>query len=171
MSLDLGGIGKGFAADEAQAVLRAHGIARALVAAGGDVVLSGPPPDRPAWTVEIALPEPLRAGATPLELHDAAVSTSGDAQQWVTLDGVRYSHIVDPRTGLALTGPSAATVIAPTGTASDALATAVSVLDVVEALALVDATPGAAARIVRHGAQPVESRLWKGGNHATARVH
>jgi thiamine biosynthesis lipoprotein len=159
MSLDLGGIGKGFAADEAQAVLRAHGITRALVAAGGDVVLSGPPPDRPAWTVEIALPEPLRAGATPLELHDAAVSTSGDARQWVTLDGVRYSHIVDPRTGLALTGPSAATVIAPTGTASDALATAVSVLDVAEALALIERTPGAAARITRRGREAL-SKGW-----------
>jgi FAD:protein FMN transferase len=152
MRLDLGGIGKGFAADEAQAVLRARGITRALVAAGGDVVVSGPPPDRAGWSVDIALPKPLRkAAARPLLLHDAAVSTSGDAAQWVTLEGVRYSHIVDPRTGMALTGPSAATVIARTGTESDALATAVSVLSLPEALALVEATPGAAARIAREG--------------------
>lgn len=178
MRLDLGGIAKGFAADEAQAVLRAHGITRALVAAGGDVVVSGPPPDRPGWSVEIALPAPLHdPAAPPLELRDAAVSTSGDAEQFVTIEGVRYSHIVDPRTGMALTGRSGATVIAPTGTASDALATTASVLGVNEALALVEATPGAAACLAREGPAGVEraqSRLWKekgGGTHASARVH
>lgn len=176
MRLDLGGIGKGFAADETQAVLRGRGITRALVAAGGDVVVSGPPPDQPGWSVEIALPEPLRDGdAATLTLRDAAVSTSGDAAQWVTLDGIRYSHIVDPRTGMALTGPSAATVIAPTGTASDALATAVSVLDVDTALTLVEATPGASARIVRQnrsGAETVQSKNWPatGGDHATTSI-
>ena len=177
MRLDLGGIAKGFAADEAQAVLRAHGVTRALVAAGGDVVVSGPPPGRTGWSVEIALPAPLRAPLAPaLELRDAAVSTSGDAEQFVTLGGVRYSHIVDPRTARALTGRSAATVIAPRGTVSDALATAASVLDVERALALVEATPGAAAWFAREGpagVERVESRLWKerGGSHASARVH
>ena len=66
MRLDLGGIAKGFAADEAQAVLRAHGITRALVAAGGDIVVSGPPLDREGWSVEVALPPPLHdPGGTP----------------------------------------------------------------------------------------------------------
>lgn len=176
MRLDLGGIGKGLAADEAQAALRAHGIERALVAAGGDVVVSAPPPGRAGWSVEVALPPPLgEPAAAPLVLSQAAVSTSGDAQQWVTLGGVRYSHIVDPRTAMALTGPSAATVIAPTGTVSDALATAVSVLDVAEALALIEATPGAAARIAREGRSGVrtlQSKRWgaTGGDHAATRV-
>jgi thiamine biosynthesis lipoprotein len=175
MRLDLGGIGKGLAADQAQAALRRHGITRALVAAGGDVVVSGSPPDRAGWSVEVALPAPLGEEGAPLLLRDAAVSTSGDAEQWVTLDGVRYSHIVDPRTAMALTGPSAATVIAPTGTASDALATAASVLDLPEALALVEATPGAAARIARGergSVRTVFSGRWKaGGAHAASRVH
>ncbi len=164
MRLDLGGIAKGYAADEAQAVLRAHGVARALVAAGGDVVVSGPPPGRTGWTVEIALPGPLRDPLLPaLELRDAAVSTSGDAEQSVTLDGVRYSHIVDPRTGMALAGRSAATVIAPRGTASDALATAVSVLGPADGLALVESTPGAAACVAREspaGVERVVSKRW-----------
>ena len=66
MRLDLGGIAKGFAADEALAVLGAHGITRALVAAGGDIVVSGPPLDREGWSVEVALPPPLHdPGGTP----------------------------------------------------------------------------------------------------------
>jgi thiamine biosynthesis lipoprotein len=176
MRLDLGGIAKGFAADEAQAVLKAHGITRALVAAGGDIVTSGPPPDRQGWSVGVALPPPLHEpGAPPLELRDAAVSTSGDAEQFVILGGVRYSHIVDPRSGMALTGRSGVTVIARTGTEADALATAVSVLGPQRGVDLVEATPGAAARIAREGAsdvERVESRLWKerGGMHAATRV-
>jgi thiamine biosynthesis lipoprotein len=176
MRLDVGGIAKGFAADEAQAVLRTHGISRALVAAGGDVVVSGPPPDRAGWSVEIALAAPLHdPAALPLELRDTAVSTSGDAEQFVTLDGVRYSHIVDPRTGMALTGRSGVAVISRAGADSDALATAVSVLGPERGLELVDATPGAAAWIAREGPAGVErvhSRLWKerGGRHAATRV-
>ena len=164
MRLDLGGIAKGFAADEAQAVLRAHGVTSALVAAGGDVVVSGPPPGRAGWSVEIALPAPLRDPlAPPLELREAAVSTSGDAEQYVVLDGVRYSHIVDPRTGMALAGRSAAAVIAPRGTVSDALATAVSVLGPADGVALVESTPGAAAWSAREspaGVDRVVSRRW-----------
>ena len=176
MRLDLGGIAKGFAADEAQAVLRAHGITSALVAAGGDIVVSGPPPDREGWSVEVALPPPLHdPGGSPLELRDAAVSTSGDAEQFVTLGGVRHSHIVDPRTGMALTGRSGVTVIARTGTEADALATAVSVLGPRRGVELVEATPGAAARIAREGpagVERLESRRWKerGGRHAATRV-
>jgi thiamine biosynthesis lipoprotein len=183
MRLDLGGIAKGFAADEAQAVLRAHGITRALVAAGGDIVVSAPPPAQAGWSVDIVLPEPLRdPGQPPLVLRDAAVSTSGDAEQFVTLDGVRYSHILDPRTGRPLTGREGVTVIAPTGTASDALATAVSVLGPARGLELVDATPGAAARIAREtpaGVERLHSKRWssvvfplpQGGSDEATSVH
>ena len=125
MLLDLGGIGKGFAADEALAVLRRHGAGRALVELGGDIVVGDPPPDRNGW--EIRLQD--AAGAPPVvELVDAAISTSGDAVQFVELDGVRYSHVVDPRTGVALRDQFAVTVIAPTGLLSDPLATALGVL-------------------------------------------
>jgi thiamine biosynthesis lipoprotein len=164
MQLDLGGIAKGDAADEAQAVLRAHGITRALVAAGGDVVVTGAPPGRRGWTVAVSLPAPLLDPALPpLELTDAAVSTSGDAEQFVVIDGVRYSHIVDPRTGLGLAGRSAAAVVARHGAAADALATAVSVMEPDAALALVEAA-GAAAWIARDtpsGVRWTESRDWR----------
>ena len=145
MKLDLGGIAKGFAADEALKVLRdQHKITRALVAAAGDVRIGDPPPGRTGWRVAIA---PLRTGteaAVPLLLlANRAVSTSGDAEQFVEIEGVRYSHIVDPRTGLGVVGRASATVVAPTATTTDALATALSVLGPAEGAGLVSQTPGA----------------------------
>jgi thiamine biosynthesis lipoprotein len=151
MLLDLGGIAKGYAADAALAVLREHGIRSALVAAGGDIVVGEPPPHAAAWRIGIApLDDPQRPPTRTLALVRAAVSTSGDAEQFVEIDGVRYSHILDPRTGLGLTGRRSVTVIAPDGTTSDSLATAVSVLPVAEGLKLADAVPGTAALILIH---------------------
>jgi thiamine biosynthesis lipoprotein len=140
MLLDLGGIAKGHAADEAQAVLKKHGIKSALVAAGGDVVVSAAPPGTEGWTVGIApLDHPDKPPTRFLLLKDAAVSTSGDAEQFVEIDGKRYSHIVDPKTGVGLIGHASVTVVAPNGTASDSLATAVSVLGPDKGLKLIDA--------------------------------
>jgi len=147
MQLDLGGIGKGFAADEAAAMLKDLGYPNTLVALGGDVVASGAPPGAPGWTVEVETLSRAEQGTPHVLLRDAAVSTSGDAEQWVEVGGVRYSHIVDPRTGAALTGRRSVTVIAPAGTLSDGLATAVSVLGPARGLALVAQTPGASASL------------------------
>ncbi len=141
IKLDLGGIAKGFAADEALKVLRKRGISRALVAAAGDIVTADPPPDRNAWTVAVAPLKAASEGPSPaLLMSHRAVSTSGDAEQFVEIDGVRYSHIVDPRTGLGVTGRSSATVTAPDATTTDALATALSVLGPEEGMKLVEET-------------------------------
>jgi thiamine biosynthesis lipoprotein len=165
MLLDLGGIAKGYAADEVQVVLRRRGIERALVAAGGDLVASDAPPGRRGWTIAIALPPALADPAQkPIELRQAAVSTSGDAEQFVVLDGVRYSHIVDPRTGLGLTGRSAVAVLAPHGATADALATAVSVLGPERGLDLVETEKGAAAWMAQEtpaGVRRTHSRGWR----------
>src|SRR6185295_6849343 len=129
MFLDLGGIAKGYAADEALAVLNRHGVTRALVAAGGDIAVGEAPPGTEGWTIAIAQLESVNTPPSRLlVLRDAAVSTSGDANQNVEIGGVRYSHIVDPRTGLALMGRSSVTVVAADCTTSDSLATAASVL-------------------------------------------
>jgi FAD:protein FMN transferase len=146
MQIDLGGIGKGFAADEAAAVLKGLGYRVALVALGGDIVAVGAPPGAPGWTIDVASLRPRQPGPR-ITLRDAAISTSGDAEQWVEIAGVRYSHIIDPRTGAALTGRRSVTVIAPTGTLSDGLATGVSVLGAVDGIALVRRTRGAAAAV------------------------
>ena len=86
------------------------------MAAGGDIAVSDPPPDADGWKIAIApLEDAGRQEGPYLLLHDAAVSTSGDAEQYVEIDGKRYSHIVDPKTGLGLVGRMSATVVAPHG--------------------------------------------------------
>lgn len=149
MRLDLGGIAKGYAADEALAVFFAHGIRRVLIDASGDLVMGDPPPGAAGWRIGIA---PLAGNDGPpsryLSLARRAVATSGDAWQYVEIDGRRYSHIVDPHTGLGLTMPSSVTVVADDGISADSLATAVSVLGHSAGLKLIEATPGAAACIV-----------------------
>lgn len=148
MQLDLGGIAKGYAADEALKLLREkHGITRALVAAYGDITCGDPPPDKDGWTVDIA---PIAKGQKPrtLKLANMAVSTSGDLEQFVVINGVRYSHIVDPRTGLGVTGRRSVTVIARQGITADSMTKAVMLLPPEKGLALVEKTDGAAAYIV-----------------------
>jgi len=160
MLLDLGGIAKGYAASEALKSMKQSGIERALVAMGGDIAVSNPPPGKKGWTIEIAaLDLPGAPKPSPLLLHNVAVSTSGDAEQHLEIGGVRYSHIVNPKTGKALIGRRSVTVVAATGTDSDALATAVSVMIPEEGLKLVDSTPSAAALIVAQTDQGI--RTWK----------
>ncbi len=131
MQLDLGGIAKGYACEEAIRVLKRHGISSALVEMGGDIVVSAPPPGKQGWEVALS-GNPKSAIPSPhselMLLSNCAVSSSGDTEQFVEIGGKRYSHIVDPKTGLGLTDRIAVTIIAPTGTLSDGLSTAVSVL-------------------------------------------
>jgi thiamine biosynthesis lipoprotein len=165
MRLDAGGIGMGYAVDEALKVLRRQGITRAMIDASGDIGVGDPPPGKEGWRIGIA---PLRVDGPPsayLTLAGAAVTTSGDAFQHVEIDGRRYSHIVDPRTGLGIEGRQAVTVVAPDCTAADSLATAACVLGPKEGLALIGATPGASALFVWQtvdGVQTLASRCWAG---------
>lgn len=121
--LDFGGVAKGYACDEAIAAVRAKGVRRAMVEAGGDIAVSGPPPGSRGWRIAI-----LGHDGPPETLANAAISTSGDAEQFIEIDGVRYSHIVDPRTGLGMTNRLQTSVVAKRGLTTDPLATAVCVL-------------------------------------------
>lgn len=123
MRLDLGGIAKGFAADRMFEVMKKHGFARTCITAGGDLRLGDPPPGKTGWKVGLKTFDPERPEEV-VALSNCAVSTSGDLHQFVEIGGKRYSHILDPRTGLGLTEKVAVSVIAPTATVSDALATA-----------------------------------------------
>jgi thiamine biosynthesis lipoprotein len=166
MQLDLGGIAKGFAADQAAAVLAARGLTRALVAAGGDIVAGDPPPGAAGWRIAVASLEGAdRPPSGYLALRNAAVSTSGDTEQFLVVGGIRHSHIFDPRTGLALSGRSSVTIVAPAATTSDALATAVSVMGPSAGFRLVDATAGASAFIAEERSGVVQtytSSRWRG---------
>jgi thiamine biosynthesis lipoprotein len=149
MQLDLGGIGVGYAVDEALAVLKAKGIKSALLDGSGDIGVSDPPPGEPGWRIGIAPLDPDREPSRYLILKNGAVTTSGDAFQFVEVGGKRYSHIVDPETGLGLTERRSVTVIADNCTMADSYTKAVSVLGPAKGLALIDATPGAAVIVVR----------------------
>jgi FAD:protein FMN transferase len=127
MRLDLGGIAKGYAADEALKVLRRHGITRALAAASGDIALGDAPPEQPGWKIQLLEAEDQRGQAF-LILKNCGVSTSGDLFQFVEIEGKRYSHIVDPRTGLGLSDRSLVTVIAKNAFTSDSLETTICVM-------------------------------------------
>lgn len=157
MRLDFGSIAKGRALDEALRVLRAHGITRALVTGSGDMAIGDPPPGRTGWRIELA---PLDApGAPPtrfLSLRNCGFATSGDLFQHVELGGKRYSHIVDPRTGFGMTDRSLVVVIAPNCVTANSLSTTTCVVGPERGLALVAATPGTSARIVRKPGERVE---------------
>ena len=149
MRLDLGGIGKGWGADAALRVLRERGLPRALVAASGDLAIGDPPPGQPGWRVGIgALDAGPSALAQRITLRNAGVSTSGDTEQFVELNGVRYSHIVDPRTGVALTNHIQATVIADCATHSEGLTKAICVLGPAEGLKVIEADPKSAVFVL-----------------------
>ena len=144
MQLDVGGIAKGYVADEALKILERNGIRSALVAASGDIAVSGPPTGKRGWDVTLE----LLGGTRDIELCNAAVSTAGDTGQFVEIDGLRYSHILDPSTGMALTRRIAVSVVAPTGLEADGLDTAISVLGPTRGLALMKGHPKAKALIV-----------------------
>lgn len=155
MKLDFGAIGKGYAADEAIAVLMSHGITRALVAASGDIVAGDPPPGKDGWRIGIAsLQRPENPPERFVSLKNAACSTAGDAFQFIELDGKRYSHIVDPRTGMGLTRRSSVTVIAPNGITADGLDTTACLLGPERGMPLVEKSPGSAAIFVELDESP-----------------
>jgi FAD:protein FMN transferase len=143
--LDPGGIGMGYAADRALEVLAARGIASAMIDASGDVLVSAAPPGTDGWRIAVAPLRPGGEGAALVLVH-AAVTTSGDAYQAVEIDGVRYSHIVDPRSGLGVTGLTTVTVVAPDAMTADALATAGSVLGHAAGPAVIESYPDCSAR-------------------------
>jgi thiamine biosynthesis lipoprotein len=159
--LDPGGIGMGYAADRAMLVLTELGIAAALIEASGDILVSGPPPETAGWRIAVA---PLAPGSDPemLTLSHVAVTTSGDAYQAVEIDGVRYSHIVDPRTGLGVRGSSAVTVVAADATTADALATAASVLGPDEGPAILAGFADVSFRYAWQGRSGIEVRTGGG---------
>jgi thiamine biosynthesis lipoprotein len=157
MQLDLGGIAVGYAVDDVLKLLKDRGITSALIDGSGDIGVSDAPPATTGWRIGIA---PLEADNEPSRfviLSNAAVTTSGDAFQFVDFDGKRYSHIVDPHTGLGLVDRSSVTLIASNCTIADSYTKAIAVLGPVRGLRLIDEIPGAAAIVVRAPEGKVET--------------
>ena len=126
--LDLGGIAKGFILQSAAAVLRQAGIPRLMIEAGGDIIVGDAPPGKRGWRIDVpgASADFARRAES---LVNVALATSGPAMQHVDIGGVRYSHVVDPRSGMALTRSTTSWVIAGDAAVADALATAITVMD------------------------------------------
>jgi thiamine biosynthesis lipoprotein len=167
MRLDLGAIAKGYATDEALKVLEQRGITRALVSGAGDMSAGEAPPGKRGWRVELAGYLEENDSTRPKEfvlLRHRGLATSGDLFQFVDIDGVRYSHIVNPKTGMGLTDHGLVVVIAKDGTTADSLSTAVSVLGPEKGIKLVERY-GACARVLRRqvrgaGGEKEESRCF-----------
>jgi thiamine biosynthesis lipoprotein len=166
MRLDVGGNAKGYAVDAGLVALRERGLGASLVALGGDVAVGDAPPETTGWRIDVERLD-IEGAPTlgPLRLTNAAISTAGDAEQWMTVDGVRYSHILDPRTGQPMIGRSSTTVVARTGLEADGLDTALAIVGPGVGVAMVDEAPGAAAAwvIERPGRRPevVFSARWQ----------
>ena len=158
MRLDLGAIAKGYAVEAAMTILRERGIRSALVGGGGDMAASGPPPGKKGWRIAVA---PLDVPGAPPPRHvwlsHRAIATSGDLSQRLEIDGKRYSHIVDPKTGLGLTHHTLVTVIARDCTTADAMATTVSVLGQEGGVAFVKRIQGLAVHLVGQPADRIET--------------
>lgn len=149
--IDLGGIGKGYAADAALRVIREHGIAIALVAGSGDLAIGEAPPGKNGWDVALRTfeKEQDKDRLVHVSLKNCGCSTSGDLHQFLELEGKRYSHIVDPKTGLGLTNDIACTVIAPDATTSDVMATAMCILGIENGVKIAEATKSLKVRFTQ----------------------
>ncbi len=145
--VDLGGIAKGHAVDRGIQILQAAGVTQASVSAGGDSRIIGDRGGKP-WTVGIKHPRKENEMSALLPLIDTAVSTSGDYERYFEKNGIRYHHILDPKTGRSAHGSWSVTILGPQAVFSDALSTAVFVLGPVKGLALINKMPGIDAIII-----------------------
>ncbi|MED5622104.1 FAD:protein FMN transferase [Ideonella sp. BN130291] len=145
--IDLGGFAKGHAVDNATAILRRHGVAHAIVSAGGDSRVIGDRRGRP-WTIAIRHPRRPGEVVAVLPLEDVAISTSGDYERFFEQDGVRWHHLIDPKTGKSPTSIHSVTILAADGLTAEALSKSVFVMGVKDGLRLVESQPGVDAVVV-----------------------
>ncbi len=145
--IDLGGIAKGFAVDNSIAILRQCGIKEGLVGAGGDSRIIGDREGRP-WMVGIRDPRKEGSSAIVIPLSNTAISTSGDYERYFIKDGVRYHHIINPKTGHSATASRSVTVLGPDATTTDALSTTLFIMGAKDGLRLVDTLPGIEAIMI-----------------------
>lgn len=158
--IDLGAIAKGFAIDKAAGILSGFNFVDFMIDAGGDVYVSGRNCNGKKWRIGVRDPRKKESLLDVLHISDVAVTTSGDYERYFEIDGKRYSHIIDPRTGKSANKVLSATVIAPTAVEADALSTALCVLGSVEGEALIESLGGDYASVMiekNEKGKPVES--------------
>lgn len=138
MRIGFGGIGKGYAADMAKALLVKEGVQSGIVNASGDLITWGTQADHKPWTIGIAHPDDARAAFSCLNISNLAIATSGNYEKYVLIDGKKYSHTINPKTGMPVSGIKSVTIISPYAEIADAMATPVMVMGVKAGLHLID---------------------------------
>ena len=146
MRIDLGGIAKGHAVDNAIKILKTAGVTNAYVSAGGDSFALGDRKGRP-WFIAIKHPRNANQVLLSIPLEDLAVSTSGDYERYFDEDGVRYHHIINPKTGDSARESQSVTILANDSITADALSTSVFILGPQKGLKLINSLPGVSAVI------------------------
>ena len=138
MRIGFGGIGKGYAADKARTVLQNLGVTSGIVNAAGDLVTWGTQPNGKPWTIAIADPDKSITPFSTLNISNMAIATSGNYEKYVMIGGRKYSHTIDPKTGLPVTGIKSVSIISPSAELADAMATPVMVMGVRVGLDLIN---------------------------------
>lgn len=138
MRIGFGGIGKGYAAESAKRLLIKNGVKSGIVNAAGDLTTWGNQPNGKPWTISIADPENKHDAFSTLSISGLAVATSGSYEKYVIIDGKKYSHTIDPKTGFPVSGIKSVTIICPNAELADAMATPITVLGVDAGLSLIN---------------------------------
>jgi FAD:protein FMN transferase len=154
MRLHLGAIAKGYAVDQAINILQDSNIRHALINAGGDLKTLGKRPDQTAWKIGLQHPRRPESILASFSLTEKAVATSGDYQKYFDHEGIRYHHILNPKTGYPVTGVMSATVVAKTVMDADSLSTALFVMGAKKGLAFIDSLKDAEGLIMNQDKSP-----------------
>ena len=138
MRIGFGGIGKGYAAEMAKKLLKKEGVTSGIVNAAGDLTTWGYQANNKPWTIGIANPNCVNLPFSYMNVTDMAVATSGNYEKYVMINGTKYSHTINPKTGLPVTGIKSVTIISPNAEIADAMATPVTVMGIKDGLNLID---------------------------------
>ena len=148
MRIGFGGIGKGYAAERAKQVMKDNGVESGIVNAAGDLTTWGYQRDGKPWTIGIAVPDELRTPFSYLNITNTSIATSGNYEKYVMINGKKYSHTIDPRTGMPVSGIKSVTIICPNAEIADAMATPVMIMGVRVGLDMVNQINGIACIII-----------------------
>ncbi|MGZ8511508.1 MAG: FAD:protein FMN transferase [Chitinophagaceae bacterium] len=148
MRIGFGGIGKGYAAERAKDILKQKGVKSGIVNAAGDLTAWGHQPNGREWTIGIADPDATHHPFSYLSITNIAIATSGNYEKYVMIDGKKYSHTIDPKTGLPVTGIKSVTIISPNAEIADAMATPVMIMGIKVGLNIINQVKGLACIII-----------------------
>jgi FAD:protein FMN transferase len=148
MRIGFGGIGKGYAADRAKAILKVNGVESGIVNAAGDLIAWGTQPNGKSWTAGIADPNASSKAFSQLNVSNLAIATSGNYEKFALINGKRYSHTIDPKSGLPVTGIKSVTIVSPIAELSDAMATPVMVMGIKAGLNLINQVKGLSCIVI-----------------------